>query len=69
METYIIYLQIRRNNYTKKFVIIRLQTLVVKTVPLPHCYHELEMAGMIFHYHQYFLLKKQCHNIVSLIKE
>ena len=28
---------------------------------LPSCYHKLEMARAIFHYHQYFQLKKNCH--------
>ena len=46
-----------------------LRILAVTIVPLPHCYHKIEMVGAIFCYRQYFYPKKQCHKSVSLKKE
>ena len=33
--------------------------LAITILPLPRCYHDLEIAGMIFCYHQYYKLKQQ----------
>ena len=42
----------------------KLRNFAVTIVPLPRCYHKLEMAGTIFRYHKCFWLRRKCHKNV-----